>query len=66
MAKYFIGIDLGTTHSAVFYAEQGEDASLQQLLIPQLTAAGRVEELALLPSFAYFPHATEFLESDGH
>ena len=64
MAQYFIGIDLGTTHSAVFYAEQGEDASLQQLLIPQLTAAGRVEELALLPSFAYFPHATEFLESD--
>ncbi|WP_067218723.1 Hsp70 family protein [Marinomonas gallaica] len=64
MSQYFIGIDLGTTHSAIFYAEQGDDATLKQLNIPQLTAAGRVEELALLPSFAYFPHATEFLESD--
>lgn len=64
MSQYFIGIDLGTTHSAIFYAEQGEDSTLQQLLIPQLTAPGRVEELPLLPSFAYFPHATEFLESD--
>lgn len=64
MSQYFIGIDLGTTHSAIFYAEQGDDATLKQLDIPQLTAPGRVEELALLPSFTYFPHATEFLQSD--
>ena len=64
MAEFFIGIDLGTTHSAIFYAESGQDSVLKQLQIPQLTAPGRVENLALLPSFAYFPHATEFLESD--
>ena len=64
MSQYFIGIDLGTTHSAVFYAAHGEDSALKQLLIPQLSAPGRVEERPLLPSFAYFPHATEFLESD--
>ncbi len=64
MSEFFIGIDLGTTHSAIFYAEKGQDTVLKQLQIPQLTAPGRVESLALLPSFAYFPHATEFLESD--
>lgn len=69
MGKYFIGIDLGTTHSAVYYSASsgsGERAqiSLKQLKIPQLTAAGRVNELNLLPSFVYFPHKTEFLESD--
>lgn len=64
MSEYFIGIDLGTTHSALFYAKKGEGESIKQLQIPQLTGPGRVEEKPLLPSFAYFPHSTEFLESD--
>ncbi|TDO96799.1 Hsp70 family protein [Marinomonas balearica] len=64
MSEYFVGIDLGTTHSAVFYAEKGSDSALKQLQIPQLTAPGRVEDKALLPSFVYFPHQTELLESD--
>ena len=67
MSDYFIGIDLGTTHSAVFYSEAKQEnatADIKQLNIPQFTAAGQVTECPLLPSFVYFPHATEFLESD--
>ncbi|GAB3475352.1 Hsp70 family protein [Marinomonas epiphytica] len=65
MSEFFIGIDLGTTHSAVFYAAKGYDsATMEQLLIPQLTGPGQVKALPLLPSFVYYPHASEFLESD--
>ncbi|WP_133011411.1 Hsp70 family protein [Marinomonas flavescens] len=67
MSDYFIGIDLGTTHSAVFYSESKQENAtpeIKQLSIPQFTAAGQITEQPLLPSFVYFPHATEFLESD--
>ncbi|AEF54655.1 Hsp70 family protein [Marinomonas posidonica] len=68
MSDYVIGIDLGTTHSAVYFLEKKKadepSLGLQQLLIPQLSAAGQVVERPLLPSFVYYPHATEFLESD--
>lgn len=68
MSEYVIGIDLGTTHSAVYFLEKNKanepSPGLQQLLIPQLSAAGQVVERPLLPSFVYYPHATEFLESD--
>ena len=63
MAQYFVGIDLGTTHCAVFYGCHGQ-SELTQLLIPQLTAPGRVEARPLLPSFVYTPHASELLDSD--
>jgi len=65
---YAIGIDLGTTHSALSYvdlaASEGEQASQQVLAIPQLTAPGMVEELALLPSFLYLPHPSEMAPGD--
>ena len=67
MGHYFIGIDLGTTHSAVYYSEVSSEqttSKIKQLNIPQFTAAGRIDELPLLPSFVYFPHQTEFLDSD--
>lgn len=70
MGNYFIGIDLGTTHSAVYYSACSDVSSeqttgkIQQLSIPQFTAAGQIDELPLLPSFVYFPHQTEFLDSD--
>ncbi len=61
--RYAIGIDLGTTHSALSYvdlqASDGEATRHGVLAIPQLTAPGTVEELALLPSFLYLPHADE-------
>lgn len=61
--RFAIGIDLGTTHSALAYVElaacDGEQTSLGVLDIPQLTAPGEVEQPALLPSFLYLPHADE-------
>ncbi|MQA39492.1 Hsp70 family protein [Rugamonas aquatica] len=61
--RYAIGIDLGTTHSALSYvdlgASDGEKTQHGVLAIPQLTAPGTVEDLPLLPSFLYLPHADE-------
>ena len=53
-AKYVIGIDLGTTNSAVAYAPVGvEGAAVEILPIPQLVAASAVEARPMLPSFLY-------------
>jgi hypothetical protein len=64
MASYTVGIDLGTTHSALSYLEDNpnpEPACHQLTLpIPQLTALGTVEERLLLPSFLYLPNSDEF------
>lgn len=61
--RYAIGIDLGTTHSALSYvdlqASDGEKAVESVLPIPQLTAPGTIEALPLLPSFLYLPHPDE-------
>jgi len=62
-ARYAIGIDLGTTHSALSYvdleASDGEKTAHGVLQVPQLTAPGTVEALPLLPSFLYLPHPDE-------
>jgi molecular chaperone DnaK (HSP70) len=64
MSRYSIGIDLGTTNSAVSYLnlEEGKPRGRDQtvLAIPQLTAVGAVEERHLLPSFLYLPGDQEF------
>jgi molecular chaperone DnaK (HSP70) len=61
--RYAIGIDLGTTHSALSYvdlqASDGEQADQRVLAIPQLSSPGTVEALPLLPSFMYLPHPDE-------
>lgn len=64
MPRYSIGIDLGTTNSAVSYFDldlakaRGTDQTI--LSIPQLTALGVVEAKPLLPSFLYLPGDQEF------
>ena len=62
-ARYAIGIDLGTTHSALAWvdmaASDGDDVVCGLLEVPQLTAPGSVEVQPLLPSFLYLPHADE-------
>ncbi|NEX15065.1 MAG: nucleotide-binding protein [Halochromatium sp.] len=67
-ARYAIGIDLGTTHSALSYVEtakcEGEEVDQSILRIPQLTAAGSVEDRPLLPSFLYLPHPDEHKSGD--
>ena len=65
-SKYVIGIDLGTTNSAIAYAELKPDADpfapagVQLLGIPQLTNPGEVRDEDLLPSFLYLPGASDF------
>jgi hypothetical protein len=61
--RFSIGIDLGTTHSALAFTDMegsdGEKTTHGVLSIPQLTAPGAVEAQPLLPSFLYLPHADE-------
>jgi Hsp70 protein len=65
-AKYVIGIDLGTTNSALAYTEilAGADpfapANVELLAIPQLTNPGEVRDEDLLPSFLYLPGPSDF------
>lgn len=65
-AQYVIGIDLGTTNSALAYAEIRPDAdpfapaNVQLVAIPQLVNPGEVREESLLPSFLYLPGASDF------
>ncbi|HEY3452117.1 MAG TPA: Hsp70 family protein [Myxococcales bacterium] len=66
--RFAVGIDLGTTNSALAYlslegdsstgSERGEGPKV--FAQPQLTHAGQVEARPLLPSFLYVPHPTEF------
>lgn len=64
MASYAIGIDLGTTHSALSFlplaSDQPRDWRKSVLPIPQVTAPGSVEERPLLPSFLYLASGEEF------
>jgi len=60
-SRYVVGIDLGTTNSALAYVDTGtaEDAIPAQLSIPQVVRQGDVEERRLLPSFLYLPGTNE-------
>ncbi|HMI86038.1 MAG TPA: Hsp70 family protein [Polyangiaceae bacterium] len=58
-ARYVVGIDLGTTHSVLAYAEIGVAAKPIVLAISQLTAKSEVFDHELLPSFVYFAHESE-------
>ena len=59
-ARYVVGIDLGTTNSAVAYVDTQESPwQVRVLLIPQLVAPGVVEARDTLPSFHYEAAAGE-------
>src|SRR6056297_2935843 len=57
--RYIIGIDLGTTNSAVSYVDlekEGEkNRGIKLFKIPQLTGHGEVSAMPVLPSFCYIP-----------
>lgn len=59
MSRYLVGIDLGTTNIAVAYVDTASPSAggpkLHTFKIPQVVAAGQVQELDLLPSFLYIP-----------
>ena len=60
-SRFVVGIDLGTTNSALAYYDTGAggDAPLTHLKIPQVVSPGVVEERPLLPSFLYLPGPNE-------
>lgn len=57
--RYLVGIDLGTTNTAVAYVDTAAKAAggpkLHTFRVPQVVAAGQVGEQDLLPSFLYLP-----------
>ena len=60
MARYLVGIDLGTSNTAVAYAAaggRGKHATIRVFEVPQLVAPGEVAARPLLPSLRY--HAAE-------
>ena len=67
MSRYVVGIDLGTTNSALAYAAEAAaeaaDAGtspIEPLPIPQVVGLSDVAERSLLPSFLYLPSSKEF------
>jgi hypothetical protein len=64
--RYVIGIDLGTTNSALSYVENRPGADpfalpkVELLDIPQLVNPSEMRDENLLPSFLYIPGATDF------
>jgi molecular chaperone DnaK (HSP70) len=65
MSRYVVGIDLGTTNSALAYSdgnaiEDDQPGPIASLPVPQSVAINDVSERPLLPSFFYLPAAKEF------
>jgi molecular chaperone DnaK (HSP70) len=66
-SRYLIGIDLGTTNSAVAFVDTSEKANeadssgIKVFEVAQLTSPGEVRAVPLLPSFLYFPTEDDVL-----
>jgi molecular chaperone DnaK (HSP70) len=59
-SRFLVGIDLGTTNSAVAYVDtDGPRWKVRDFPVPQLVAPGEVESRPTLPSFHYEPAAGE-------
>src|SRR5437588_12806562 len=61
-AAYSVGIDLGTTNSAIAYVDltSEEPSPIEVMPVPQLINPGEVAALSLLPSFLYVAGAFDF------
>jgi hypothetical protein len=63
LARFVVGIDLGTTNSALAYVDTGvgeeEDVRPTHLFLPQVVQPGSVEDRPLLPSYLYLPGPNE-------
>ncbi len=59
--RYIIGIDLGTTNSAVAFIDTKQPySSIQFFSIPQFTSLGRIDYKPTLPSFCYLVGQNEW------
>ena len=64
-SRYVVGIDLGTTNSALAYADLNDKSDHPKITImeiPQIVRPGSVEGRTLLPSFLYIPAEGELPE----
>lgn len=61
-SRFIIGIDLGTTNSAVCFLDTDAGADVQNFAIPQLVDAAEIRPQALLPSFLYLPGEHELVK----
>ena len=59
MARYHVGIDLGTTNTAVASTPVDGDGTITPFPVPQVTSPGEVEALSTLPSFLLLPTELE-------
>src|SRR5262249_16806362 len=60
-SRFVVGIDLGTTNSALAYVDtgRGDPARCEAFPIPQAVNSGAGEDRPLLPSFLYLPGPNE-------
>ena len=58
-ARFVVGLDLGTTNSALAYADTGTDSKPRAFAVPQVVQPGEVQARELLPSFLYLPGPNE-------
>ena len=65
-SPFSIGIDLGTTNSALAFIHHEEAEKSQILSIPQLIDRNLLDELPTLPSFLYYPLEEESSSLLGH
>ncbi|HEY0982860.1 Hsp70 family protein [Schlesneria sp.] len=60
-SRFVVGLDLGTTNSALAFVDtQDKTRRIQTLLVPQVVAPGVIEPRETLPSFLYQPATGEF------
>jgi len=62
-ARFIVGIDLGTTNSALAYCEFGAESEAPRIdisPIPQVVNPNEVADRTLLPSFLYIPGDLDF------
>jgi hypothetical protein len=61
LSRFVVGIDLGTTNSALAYVDTGAGGEpvVQHLSVPQVVQPGVVADRPLLPSFLYLPGPNE-------
>ncbi|MDX2037791.1 MAG: Hsp70 family protein [Isosphaeraceae bacterium] len=68
-SRFIIGIDLGTTNSAVAYVDtkgrERPSADVRPFPVPQLVAAGETAPRPMLPSFYYLPGPHELPPGAG-
>lgn len=70
-ARFVVGIDLGTSNSALAYADMLKVKAagrplIEELAVPQLVAPGDLQMRALLPSSLYAPAGFELTEEQAH